>query len=231
MDVRDDIVKWARWGVENHDRFSYAEVRPMHLAKNPLPWTGDCSSFVTLCYYLAGAPDPNGLNYDGQGYTGTELQHGSVIEYHMARMLTVAETVALEHVLPGDAIVYGPFPGWHTALVVENGLDPLTVSMGQQGDPNYVRVSQDGREPQTYLRFSTISTALPEPTGSLSVVNDQFICKNPGGPGDFLCSWSTRIAVGIPSAIIRDKLIGLGAKRDDLDAVTFQYFKREAWKQ
>ena len=31
----------------------------------------DCSSSLTGCYYVAGAPDPNNRNYDGQGYTGT----------------------------------------------------------------------------------------------------------------------------------------------------------------
>jgi len=59
---------------------------------------------------------------------------------------------------PGDAIVYGPGTGWHTALVVEAGHDPLTISMGQQGDPSLVRVSQDGRQPQRYLRFRTEGT-------------------------------------------------------------------------
>ena len=107
-----------------------------------LPVTADCSAFVTLCYFWAGAPDPNGLNYDHEGYTGTLLAHGIKIP--------------LEQVLPGDVVVYGPGTGWHTALVIESGADPLTVSMGKDGDPSLVRVSQDGRLPQTYLRFSTI---------------------------------------------------------------------------
>lgn len=106
-----------------------------------LPLTTDCSGFVTLCYKLAGAPDPNGLDYNGQGYTGTLLEHG--------RHIPLAE------VEPGDVIVYGPGTGWHTAIIVEAGKDPLTVSHGQESEPAYVRVSQDGRQPQTYLRFPT----------------------------------------------------------------------------
>ena len=98
-----------------------------------VPITADCSAAVTLWYKWAGAPDPNGLNYNGTGYTGTLLGHG--------------RHIALKDVLPGDVIVYGPGTGWHTALVVEAGPDPLTVSHGQQGDPNYCRVSQDGRLP------------------------------------------------------------------------------------
>jgi peptidoglycan hydrolase-like protein with peptidoglycan-binding domain len=36
----------------------------------------DCSSSVTGACWLAGVPDPNGLGYNGQGYTGTLVTHG-----------------------------------------------------------------------------------------------------------------------------------------------------------
>jgi peptidoglycan hydrolase-like protein with peptidoglycan-binding domain len=143
-DARNDIVKWAKWGVENHGRFNYTEG-PQRMAQVRGPGTGaifaDCSAFVTYCYSWAGVSDPNGLGYNGTGYTGTLLAHGTPI--------------TLAQVQPGDVIVYGPGTGWHTALIVEAGPDPLTVSHGQQGDPNYCRVSQDGRQPQRYLRFDT----------------------------------------------------------------------------
>lgn len=143
-DVRSDIVKWARWDVENHGRFNYTEG-PQRMAQVHGPGTGaifaDCSAFVTYCYSWAGAPDPNAQGYNGTGYTGTLLSHGTPI--------------TLAQVQPGDVIVYGPGTGWHTALIVEAGPDPLTVSHGRQGDPNYCRVSQDGRQPQRYLRFDT----------------------------------------------------------------------------
>jgi len=107
--------------------------------------TADCSAFVTLCYNWAGAPDPNAQSYNHTGYTGTLLAHG--------------QKIALKDVQPGDVIVYGPGTGWHTALVVDvsgaNAKNPLTVSHGQAGDPSYCHVSQDGRLPQTYLRFNT----------------------------------------------------------------------------
>lgn len=106
-----------------------------------LPVNADCSAFVTLCYNWAGAADPNGMGYNHTGYTGTLLSHGTKI--------------ALNQVQPGDVIVYGPGTGWHTALVIEGGPNPLTISHGQQGDPSYCHVSQDGRLPQTYLRFNT----------------------------------------------------------------------------
>jgi NlpC/P60 family len=148
MDVRNLIVAQARQGVADRAHFVYKETRPMPLTWQ-FPITTDCSGFVTLCYKLAGAADPNGLRYNGEGYTGTLLTHG--------RLITLAE------VLPGDVIVYGPGNGWHTAIVVVGGADPLTVSMGQQGDPSYVHVSGDGRLPQRYLRFDTSALIVPHP--------------------------------------------------------------------
>lgn len=58
-------------------RSGYSETRPMpanlkDLATQPT----DCSGFATLCYKAAGAPDPNGLGYDREGYTGTLESHG-----------------------------------------------------------------------------------------------------------------------------------------------------------
>ena len=150
-DVRDQIVKWARWGVDNHAGFTYTEGgnRMEGIGHPGVPCHCDCSAFVTLCYNWAGAPDPNGQGYDGQGYTGTLLSHGVVILKNQA--------------VPGDVVVYGPGTGEHTAMIVEAGNDPLTVSMGEQGDPSYVRVSQDGRQPQRFLRFNTIGGGQPAP--------------------------------------------------------------------
>ena len=143
-DVRQNIVAWAKWAAANHAKFNYTEgpLRMSGIGKpGVLPVNADCSAFVTLCYNWAGAGDPNGTGYNHTGYTGTLLAHGTKI--------------ALNQVQPGDVIVYGPGTGWHTALVVEGGPNPLTISHGQQGDPSYCHVSQDGRLPQTYLRFNT----------------------------------------------------------------------------
>lgn len=139
-DRRKHLVAWARWGVLHDPEIHYAEVRPMPLTAQ-LPMTTDCSGFVTFCYKQAGCADPNGAGYSGYGYTGTLLAHG--------------RQVPLRSVLPGDLIVYGPGTGEHVAIVVEASTDPLTVSHGQESEPAYVRVSQDGRQPQRYLRFDT----------------------------------------------------------------------------
>lgn len=156
-DVRNEIVNWARWGVDHRSGFTYTEgpQRMEGIGHPGVPCHADCSAFVTLCYNWAGAPDPNGLGYNGTGYTGTLLAHGTPI--------------SKEQAIPGDVVVYGPGTGWHTALIVEGGADPLTVSHGEQGDPNYCRVSQDGRQPQRFLRFSTDSNGgAPSPAPSPS---------------------------------------------------------------
>jgi len=146
-DTRNAIVEWAKWAHDNKAHFNYTEgpermsAIGVYLPKFPI--NADCSAFVTWCYWIAGAPDPNGLHYNHEGYTGT-LLHGLEIPR--------------DQVQPGDVIVYGPGTGWHTALVIEAGADPLTISHGQQGDPSLVRVSQDGRQPQRYLRFKTEGT-------------------------------------------------------------------------
>ncbi len=150
------IVKWGYYGVKHHGSFTYSESadRMNSIGTKPgtLPVTCDCSAFVTLCYKWAGAKDPNGLAYNHTGYTGTELSH----DQHIALWIKNNKGVKIEEVRPGDLVVYGPGTGLHVALVVHPGNgDPVTISMGKNGDPSVVRVSQDGRLPQTYLRCNT----------------------------------------------------------------------------
>jgi CHAP domain len=159
VDSRNLIVAAARWAVnrKNDGRYNwhYKEIRPIPLNLVFPKWT-DCSGFVTWCYWVAGCNDPNGLNFDGQGYTGTLLSHGKHINP--------------AQVVPGDVVVYGPGTGDHTALVVQvDGYNIMTVSNGQEGDPSWVWVNKphnppisemsvtavDGRTPQTFLRFDT----------------------------------------------------------------------------
>jgi hypothetical protein len=130
--TRRRIVAAARWGIANEPRIHYGEIRPFPLART-LPLTTDCSGFVTLCYFLAGAPDPNGLGYSGQGWTGTLLRH-------------LAPTDRLR---AGDVVVWGAYPGHHCALVLEpDGGDPLMCSHGQERGPLAIRYSDEcARQP------------------------------------------------------------------------------------
>lgn len=140
-DVRQAIVAAARWGIRNEPRIHYGEVRPIPLARR-LPITTDCSGFVTLCYFLAGAPDPNGREYDGEGWTGTLLRHMAHIEEPRA----------------GDVVVFGAYPGHHAALVLAPGDDPLLASHGQERGPVEVRFSTESRvQPAVVTWLSSLS--------------------------------------------------------------------------
>jgi cell wall-associated NlpC family hydrolase len=129
-DVRGRIVAAARWGIRNEPLIHYGEIRPIPLRRE-LPLTTDCSGFATLCYFLAGAPDPNGYGYDGRGWTGSLLE----------RM----ENVDPEAVLPGDLVVFGEYPGRHCAVVLRPGEDPLLASHGQERGPIEIRFSTESR--------------------------------------------------------------------------------------
>lgn len=126
--LRQKIVAAARWGIANEPRIHYGEARPFPLARR-LPLSTDCSGFVTLCYWLAGAPDPNGLGYSGAGWTGTLLRH-------------LPETDAPRR---GDVVVWGAYPGHHCALVLQPGEDPLLCSHGQERGPLAIRFSDECR--------------------------------------------------------------------------------------
>jgi cell wall-associated NlpC family hydrolase len=89
----------------------------------------DTSSFVTWCYRQAGAPDPNGIGYDGSGFTGTLLAHMRHIPQSRVR--------------PGDLVVWGSGSGRHVALVVKAGKDPLLASHGSEAGPRLVSFSAE----------------------------------------------------------------------------------------
>lgn len=145
---RQAIVSNALWGAEVATQrpklIHYAEVRPIAGAARKLPLTTDCSGFVTLCYEWAGAPDPNGLHYNGEGNTGTIL-HACV------HIKPAAAQVA-------DLIVFGNPPGTHVVVIVELGADPVVVSHGSEAGPLRLPLSQEATahpgEPLNYLSVS-----------------------------------------------------------------------------
>ena len=147
-DVRQDIVTWGLWGIIHNARFVYTEggSRMKNVKHRPLigKVSADCSAWITYCYSWAHAKDPNGLNFDGYGYTGTLLKNGKEITVDQAQA--------------GDVVVFGPGDGVHTALLLSRGPNPWTSSMGQQGQPARVRVSwMLNLGAPRYLRFSTLA--------------------------------------------------------------------------
>jgi NlpC/P60 family/Putative peptidoglycan binding domain len=131
--LRKQIVDNARWGIANEPKIHYRQSRPIDGLKEPrrLPLNTDCSGFSTLCYAWAGAPDPNGLNYSGAGFTGTLLQH--------------MKRIPQNAVQPGDLVVWGAGSGHHVALVLEAGADPLLCSHGQEKGPFAIKFSVESK--------------------------------------------------------------------------------------
>ena len=127
--VRETIVDTAMLGNSKAGQIHYTQdyrrmwgvreqVRP-----DDVPPYEDCSSFATWVYWVAGAPDPNGLGYNGSGYTGTQVNHG--------------RSVGLGGRRPGDLIFYGS--SWsstsHVTIVASD--TSYVVSHGSEGGPYY----------------------------------------------------------------------------------------------
>lgn len=170
--VREKIVTAARWGIEHEPEIHYGEIRPIPLRRS-LPLTTDCSGFVTLCYYLAGAPDPNGNRYSGDGWTGTLLRH-----------LTPIGPVDIRK---GDIVVWGSYPGRHCAIVLEADDDPLLCSHGMERGPIAIRFSMECRyQPPTVAWLSGLSGRRSDSVEALAgaagdEVRDE---RQPGTRGD-----------------------------------------------
>lgn len=148
---RTKFVGTYRWMIANHGLFDYAQVRPIPLSLPPLETTSrirtDCSGSVTLAARWSGVPDPNGLNYNGEGNTGTLLAHCAKI--------TAAD------VKPGDLIWYGSSVhdeyGHHIVAVLEpsGALDFLCGSDGHQGAPEQILASTEAAR-QAALGYPTV---------------------------------------------------------------------------
>lgn len=78
----------------------------------------DCSSFATWCYWTSGASDPNGLGYNGEGYTGTLWNHGERV---------------YSDVKKGDLYLYGWYGGIPTHVAVGVGGGRVVSHGGESG--------------------------------------------------------------------------------------------------
>lgn len=156
--LRARIVSYWTWGIAHEPQIHYRQARPMEDVRSPsrlkgLPRWADCSEFVTDGYAYAGAPDPNGRGYDGQGYTGTLLTHG--------------KKISQSSLLPGDIVVFGRAPGVHVCGVLSAGKDPLLASHGQERGPIKISLSAEKKyhagETVTCLRALPETKPAPKP--------------------------------------------------------------------
>ena len=121
-DIRERMVRIAMYAYANRDVIHYTQDarRMTDYAPPPnVPNNTDCSAFFTWVWKSAGAPDPNGFGYNGYGYTGTLLAHGS--------------RIGTGDLKPGDAVFY--HSGGHVAVYVGNG---KVVSHGSEGGPYFI---------------------------------------------------------------------------------------------
>jgi peptidoglycan hydrolase-like protein with peptidoglycan-binding domain len=122
---RQIIVSTAMHGYANRYNIHYTQSSlrmqgvKQRIKPPGYPSYEDCSSFSTWLYWVAGCPDPNGLGYNGYGYTGTFAANG--------RRISTAE------MKPGDAIFYGAYPHGHMTIYVGAG---RCVSHGNEMGPS-----------------------------------------------------------------------------------------------
>jgi hypothetical protein len=133
MTHRQGMVNDCQWAIAHRTKISYGQTRPMpvNLAPYSLPFTTDCSGFVTLMAKWSGNPDPNGNSFDGQGYTGS--------------MLTHLPHIPLRNAWRGDLAVFGAYPGLHVVALLQGGsqdADPAVASHGSSTGPGRFSLSE-----------------------------------------------------------------------------------------
>jgi hypothetical protein len=112
--IRNVIEATALFYYNYRFNIPYAQERPMegvlaHVKPPNYPKRMDCSETATMCYYVAGAPDPNGQGYNGWGNTWFQESHGHAVKYPGEK---------------GDLVLYNG----HVSIRVGTG--ELVVSMG-----------------------------------------------------------------------------------------------------
>lgn len=136
------IVSYATFGYNNRYKIHYTQSSlRMYGVRNKIrppkiPYYEDCSSFSTWTYWGAGVPDPNGLGYNGWGYTGTLVQHGQ----------------STSNPQPGDLAFYGwGAPYHHVTVCIGNG---MCISHGSEVGPLLLPVHyrSDFSHYRTYIR-------------------------------------------------------------------------------
>lgn len=136
--LRSKIVDAGFFWYAHRSAIAYSQARPFQVRQPPrVPQRWDCSAFVTNCYYGGGAQNPNGRSWDGLGYTGTLISHGtrlhSIVEAH-----------------PGDLIFYGSSPGGKPGF--RKG-DPTHVALFVGQVKGVASVLSHGSYPMHLLRW------------------------------------------------------------------------------
>ena len=132
VSIRKRIVAAAMFGMYHREMIHYSQssLRMTDFRPPPnVPQNTDCSAYATWCYKSAGAPDPNGSNYNGYGYTGTQVQHGQALR-------------SVSQLRQGDLIFYRGSASVPDHVVIFVGYG-LCVSHGKEAGPLLQKITWD----------------------------------------------------------------------------------------
>lgn len=142
--------------VDHKNKVHYAQIRPMGTNKirsisqlKRLCTIGkgiimDCSESVTLICRLSGLRDPNGMHYNGTGWTETLLRYLPHYENPAVAGIGALFVFGVTDVTPG---------GKHVCMSRQHGqTNPILFSHGCEADPSYytldvMKQAFDGQEP------------------------------------------------------------------------------------
>lgn len=119
-DWRAKGVRYCLYAYSNREYMHYTQDsrRMTDMAPPPnVPNDTDCSGFSTWIYKSVGLPDPNGMGYNGYGYTGTQIENGHAVPLSALKVL--------------DLIFYGS-PVGHVAVYIGGG---RVCSFGSEPGP------------------------------------------------------------------------------------------------
>lgn len=150
LTVREQMVRAGFLTFAHRDDIHYTMgAQRMEGVRNKIhppnyPHWEDCSSMYTWWSYVSGAPDPNGFNYAGYGFTGTMVLHGT----------RLASSSQLRR---GDAVFYGRNnSGDPTHVAMYAGTKDgvmMVISHGSEAGPLYLalRYRHDIHSYRTYM--------------------------------------------------------------------------------
>lgn len=144
--------------IQHEPQIHYAEIRPMrsiHYSEQQITnllahggqFTMDCSEGITCLCKWAGLQDPNGLHFNGEGYTGTLLAH--LHHYTDAKKANI-----------GAIVIFGPGTGEHAAMVMtpdhKHG-NPILWSHGQERGPLSISLQEEASYHSSPVTFLSIA--------------------------------------------------------------------------
>ena len=138
---RDASLAHMRWALSREPHIHYRQARPFRvlaILKRDATITTDCSGSSTMVDRAAGWRDPNGLGFNGYGYTGTMRSH--------------TPRKSLANCKVGDFIVYGGGTGAHVVKVFKpHPTNPVVFSHGQESGPRlYTHAQQVAAHGRTF---------------------------------------------------------------------------------